>query len=71
MELISLEKDVKKNKVDHPAGGSKDVADALAGVVYGLTMRREVWGLHKIPLGEIPPEVYAAIASNKAIKEAA
>jgi len=24
------------NKVDHPAGGSKDVADAMAGVVYTL-----------------------------------
>jgi len=43
MEIISLEKDVQRNKIDHPPTGSKDSADALAGVVYGLTMRREVW----------------------------
>lgn len=33
-ETIRLEKNVKKNKVDHPANGSKDVADAVAGVCY-------------------------------------
>lgn len=33
-ELIKLEKNEEKGKVDHPAGGSKDVADALAGVCY-------------------------------------
>lgn len=45
-ELISLEKNTKTNKIDHPPNGSKDIADALAGVVYGLTMRREIWGVH-------------------------
>ena len=33
-ETIRLEKNEKKNKVDHPANGSKDVADAVAGVCY-------------------------------------
>lgn len=53
-ELASLEKDTKKNKIDHPAHSSKDVSDALAGVVYGLTTRREIWALHNIPLGRVP-----------------
>jgi hypothetical protein len=44
--------DYKKGKVDHPPHGSKDIADALAGVVYGLTMRRDVWNSHNVtPLG--------------------
>lgn len=53
-ELASLEKDVKKNKIDHPPHSSKDIADALAGVVYGLTMRREIWAMHGIPVLKIP-----------------
>lgn len=35
-ELRGLERDPEKDKVDHPAGGSKDVSDASAGVVYML-----------------------------------
>lgn len=35
-ELRSLYKDVKRKKVDHPLKGSKDVSDALAGVVFKL-----------------------------------
>ena len=29
---------------------SKDCADALAGVVFGLTMRREVWARYGVPI---------------------
>ena len=65
LELVSLEKDVKKNKIDHPPRGSKDVSDALAGVVYGLTMRRESWLDHDIPLGEIPLEVLNSLKNGK------
>ena len=32
-----------KDKIDHLPKGSKDCSDALAGVVHGLTMRREIW----------------------------
>lgn len=39
-ELKTLEYDSVKRKVDHPVAGSKDVADALAGVVYGLGKAR-------------------------------
>jgi hypothetical protein len=35
-ELRSLEYDRVKGKVDHPIAGTKDVADAVAGVVYSL-----------------------------------
>lgn len=58
-ELISLEFDVKKGKVDHPPTGSKDIADSLAGVVYGLTMRREIWMNHSIPPTSIPTSITA------------
>lgn len=44
---------------------SKDVSDALAGVVYGLTTRREIWSLYSIPLGKIPESLKAAIAKDK------
>lgn len=35
-ELQQLEKDEKKNKVDHPPRGAKDVSDALAGCLFRL-----------------------------------
>jgi hypothetical protein len=59
-EILSLEKDAKKGHVDHPPDGSKDCADALAGVVFGLTMRREIWAHYKIPLMMIPSNVITA-----------
>lgn len=33
-ELIDLERNINTGKVDHPSGGRKDMADALAGSVY-------------------------------------
>jgi hypothetical protein len=69
LELVSLEKDVKKGKVDHPPGFSKDVADGLAGVVYGLTMRRETWARYGIGLGQIPKSVLQMIQGRKADKD--
>ena len=56
-ELLRLERDEKKDKVDHRANESKDVADALAGVVYGLTRRMEIWHRFKIPVREIPQSI--------------
>jgi hypothetical protein len=35
-ESLALEYDGHRGKVDHPLGGSKDVADAVAGVLSGL-----------------------------------
>lgn len=42
-ELLALERDAKTGKIDHPAKGSKDVADSMAGVAFTLTNRRELW----------------------------
>ena len=55
-ELLNLERDAKTGKVRHLPGGSKDLADALAGVVYGLTMRRAVWFQHDVRPEEHAPE---------------
>ncbi len=52
MEIVSLELDEKKGKIDHRPNGSKDCSDAIAGVVWGLHRRREIWVAHKIPLQE-------------------
>jgi len=53
-ELLRLERNQKTAKIDHPPNGSKDCADALAGVVYGLTMRRETWVRHGVSVTMIP-----------------
>ena len=45
-ELKWIQKDNIRNKVDHPAGKSKDVADALAGIVFTLTTM-----YHGAPMG--------------------
>ncbi|MCO5157852.1 MAG: hypothetical protein M9945_14080 [Aquamicrobium sp.] len=53
-EVITLEIDKEKNKIDHPPNGSKDVSDSMAGVAIGLTNRREIWVKHKVPLHKRP-----------------
>jgi hypothetical protein len=55
-ELLALEFDAKRQKVDHPAHGkrgSKDLADAVAGVVYQLSRRREVLHEERIRQSEL------------------
>lgn len=56
-EIARLEIEQKKFKVDHPDGGSKDVSDAMAGCIFGLTMRRETWARHGISPFEIPESI--------------
>ncbi len=63
-ELQTLEKDARTGKIDHDSRGSKDISDALAGVVYGLTMRREVWILHGIYLRELPESIRHTMQSD-------
>lgn len=53
-ELTHLEKNTKKQHVDHPPNGSKDCSDAMAGVIYGLSTQREVWAEHGISMMRIP-----------------
>ena len=48
-EVVHLERNMMTNKIDHPPHGSKDCADAMAGVAYGLTMRTELWHQHGVP----------------------
>jgi hypothetical protein len=38
-ELVNLQHDMVKRKVDHPEGGSKDIADAFAGVCMTLSTK--------------------------------
>ncbi len=49
-EIVRLERDPKTGLIDHAPRFSKDCADAMAGVVYGLTMRREIWVRHSVPM---------------------
>lgn len=42
-ELFGLEYDVKADKVDHPATGSKDLADAVCGAYSVMLERRSSW----------------------------
>ena len=51
---------LRTGKVDHPPGGSKDLADAIAGVIYGLTTMSDIWTQFDIPLREVPDRVWAA-----------
>ena len=53
-ELTTLEFDPKANKIDHTPFGSKDISDSIAGVVCGLTMRREIWVRHRVPTWRAP-----------------
>ena len=59
-ELLKLEYDAKKGKIDHPIRGSKDCADAIAGAVFGLVMRRDVWLDHDIPPYDAPASLIEA-----------
>ena len=52
-ELKRLEHNKKKGKVDHPSNGEKDLADALAGVVFSLSVSRQM------ALSGLPPNVLA------------
>ena len=51
-ELLALEINYRKRKVDHNDQNTKDLSDAAAGVVFGLTQRREVWAQHKVPIND-------------------
>ena len=65
-EMCTLEYDAKHQIIDHPPQGSKDVSDSMAGVVFGLTMRREIWLRHQVPLTRIPASL-AAITNKNSI----
>ncbi|MCA0248215.1 MAG: hypothetical protein LCH93_16500 [Proteobacteria bacterium] len=51
-EIVRLERNPQSGLIDHPQNFSKDCADAVAGVVYGLTYRRENWARYGISTAE-------------------
>ncbi|AUR95920.1 terminase large subunit [Vibrio phage 1.215.B._10N.222.54.F7] len=70
LELARLEKDTKADKIDHPDGFSKDVADAVAGVCHGLMMRREIWISHGInPDNIVNSDIEAMRKSEKKLTD--
>lgn len=70
-ELLSLERDTRTRKVDHLPGGSKDLSDALAGVVYGLSNRLEVWCEHDVYPHRDAPGLVDYVRSANPDREAA
>jgi len=52
-ELVSLEWDEGKGKVDHKIQKSKDLSDCLAAVVYGLMIQSYIWCEHRVPILEV------------------
>jgi hypothetical protein len=63
-EFIRLERDPQKGTIDHPAGFSKDCSDAMAGVVFGLTYRRETWHRFGIPMQGMLSKLAAKVADK-------
>jgi hypothetical protein len=51
-EIVRLERDPQSGRIDHAPNFSKDCADAIAGVVFGLTYRREIWVRHRTPINQ-------------------
>ena len=52
-EIMRLERNPQTGLIDHPPNFSKDCSDAVAGVVFGLTNRRETWVRHGVPMRDI------------------
>lgn len=70
-ELIRLERDPRTGRIDHPAGFSKDCADAIAGVIYGLTYRRDTWARHGESMAAILQSLAQKIDQKDAKSESA
>jgi hypothetical protein len=66
-ELRMLERDTRTGKIDHPVHGSQDIADALAGVVSEIMLRREVWVDHAVSTREFPRSLRALAASPEPV----
>jgi hypothetical protein len=55
-DMLALQIDNRRNKVDHLPNGKKDTADALAGVCFHLTHQVDAWQL----VGKVKGAAYAA-----------
>lgn len=60
-EMVRLQRNPQTGLIDHPPNFSKDCADAVAGVVFGLTNRREIWVRHGVSMRDIYQKVAAQI----------
>jgi hypothetical protein len=69
-EIVRLERDPQSGLIDHPPNFSKDCADAVAGVVYGLTYRREPWVRYGVPINRSLAEMVRAIEDKDKKSEA-
>jgi hypothetical protein len=70
-EIVRLERDPQSGKINHPPNFSKDCADAVAGVVFGLTYRREIWARYGVPANGKLIEIARAIEEKDKKSEAA
>jgi len=66
-----LERDPQSGLIDHPPNFSKDCADAVAGVVYGLTYRRATWVHHGVPINRNLIQIARAIEDKDRKSDAA
>lgn len=64
-EVTQLEINPKTLMIDHNPTGSKDVADAMAGVSIGLTQRRELWVRHGVSMRNMPKSLVDPQKANK------
>ena len=69
-EIVRLERNPQTGKIDHPPNFSKDCADAVAGVVYGLTYRREPWVRYGVPINRSLVEMVRAVEEKDKKSEA-
>ena len=70
-EIVRLERDPQSGLIDHPPNFSKDCADAVAGVVYGLTYRRATWVHHGVPINRNLIQIARAIEDKDRKSDAA
>ena len=69
-EMLGLEFDPKKQKIDHPPHGSKDVSDSMAGVVIGLMKQRLTYVRHRVAANSIPSFIGEKKGKNDVEKRA-
>ena len=60
-EMVRLERNPQTGLIDHPPNFSKDCSDAVAGVVFGLTNRRETWARYGVPMRDIFQKIASKI----------
>jgi hypothetical protein len=69
-EVVRLEYKEAKDKVDHPPKGSKDICDAVAGVVYHIVLTKQYaaldpsYGMMEANTGGVIPDGWVNPAGN-------